>query len=216
MTLAGTAHPNQNREVLRPNDAINKKSTNMPVKKNKPVDILLNKLGRHALAASPPKNKELYMNSSMDNRNVPIKVPNRSKFYVPIDSDQNVQSNSLQSRVVDLQSRTRQAVQRLLKVSEGFEQQCLPQQQSMIIELRDIASLLNEGLMIQQEEVMISEPMPVSQLPSRSNSISNVKLPSRSNSVSNPNADRLAQRRPTLNGKECEMVEMHFARMKNF
>jgi len=186
----------------------NKKSTH-PAKKNKPVDILLNKLGRQALAASPPKHQRMHVNSTVD-RNVPVKIPGKadasSKFYVSLEDSQNGQFNSVQARAYDLQNRTRHAVNRLLKASENLEKQGIPQQGPIIVELKDIASLLN-GALINEEELMIAEPpsYPVQQLPSRSNSISNKPMDIPTN-----------QRKSTLNGKECEMVEMHFARKKNY
>lgn len=166
-------------------------------------------MGRHALAASPPNNRDLYVNSSIDHRNTPVKtgrVDVRSKFYVPIEVDQNGQSTSIQSHVYNLQSRTRQAVQRITRVSENLEQQGLPQQGPIIIELRDIASLLNGGLLAEEEEVIIPAPLP---LPPP------IQLPSRSNSVSNKAADPM-QRRPTLSGKDCELMEMNFSKLKNY
>lgn len=156
---------------------------------------MLNKLGRNALAASPPSKSIFYTNSAIDRQNTPVKVPGKtqSKFYVS--NDLNGHINSVQSRFLDLQNRSRQAVNRLMKVSEAMEQQVLPQQSPIIIELRSIASLLSNGL---EEATFIEPPQ---------------KLPSRSNSVSKPDE---SQRKSTLNGKECEMVEMHFARMKNY
>jgi hypothetical protein len=176
-----------------------KKSANT-VKKNKPVDILLNKLGGHALSASPPS--KMYFNPVTVEKNVPVKVASKSKFYIPTDLSQN-NLNAIQSRAYDLQNRARQAVTRIRKASENLEQQGLPEQGPIIIELKDIASLLNNGLMTEQEEAMIFET-PIQQLPSRSNSISKPRLSSRSNSIS-------------IKGqKEHEMVEMHFSKLRNF
>lgn len=169
--------------------------------KNKPVDILLNKLGSHALSASPPSKNTMYFNPGA---NVPAKIPSkiegRSKFYFPADSSQN---NNLNAHVFDLQNRTRQAVNRIRKASENLEQQGLPEQGPIIIELRDIASLLNEGLITDQEESIMSEAP--QQIPTRSNSISKpVRASSRSNSIS-------------IKGpRELELVELHFSKLKNF
>lgn len=214
MTLAGTAHPNQNRELTKsalPTNGLPKKP---PVKKPKPVDILLNKLGRSALAASPPNNRDFFIHSAMEKQQMVksgVQAHARSQFYVPVETETNIQQ--MQSHIFDLQSRTRHAVQRLTRASDHLEQQNLPQQGPIIIELREIASLLNEGI-VEEAEMAIDDP-PV-QVQSRSNSLSMKvdKLQPRSNSLSMKMGENGQRKPPPVNGQE--LVEMNFQKKKNF
>lgn len=133
-------------------------------------------------------------------------VNSQSQFYVPVEAEASAQQ--LQAHVLDLQSRTRQAVQRLTRASNHLEQQNLPQQGPIIIELREIASLLSDGI-AEEAEMAIDDP-PSAKLQSRSNSLS-VKMHPRSNSTSV--VDENVQRK--LNGQMAhEMV--YFGTKKKF
>jgi hypothetical protein len=204
ITLAGTAHPNQNREVTRSAPPTNGLPRKTPAKKPKPVDILLNKLGRSALAASPPNNRDFSIHSAMAKQQK--SGHSRSQFYVPVETETSVQQ--MQSHIHDLQDRNRQAAQRLMRASDHLELQNLPQQGPIIIELRNIASFLKEGI-VEEAEMAIDDP-PV-KMPSRSGSIS-VQMQPRSNSMSV--VDNAQRKVP--NGQACEMIEMNFNKKKNF
>ncbi|CAD5214538.1 unnamed protein product [Bursaphelenchus okinawaensis] len=201
LTLAGKTHPNQDRSVSRFANGVSN---------GKPKSNVLSKIARPALSAnSTPlmKRPENGMNGAAEMVPLKLAVPMDTNNAEPDLELMKEQICILQSRLNDADLKARKAAKDLLETAEYLEQkEEIGNQELCTIadELREMALVLRNDMLMEMER-------------RRADSINRRPMTAEHFQLIQMNQDPVANVQPAkATPRSGEMVELHFARKKNF